>query len=139
MTSVNLYQDKTITANTLYTLSVDVNVQNWAGGGKGWNAELLLFTGSYASPTLLGTGALSGTIADAGGESGWQSATASFSSGNSPTGNVWIGLQRGAASQTEYTYMWFDNVVLNATAVPEPAALTLLGLGGLVLLRRRRR
>jgi len=33
----------------------------------------------------------------------------------------------------------FDNIVLNGTATPEPASLSLLGLGGLALLRRSRR
>ena len=32
----------------------------------------------------------------------------------------------------------FDNITISGTAVPEPASLGLLGLGGLSLLRRRR-
>jgi hypothetical protein len=33
----------------------------------------------------------------------------------------------------------FDNIALNGTATPEPASLTLIGLGGVVLLRRSRK
>ena len=37
-----------------------------------------------------------------------------------------------------YTYAMFDNIVLTAADVPEPATLTLLGLGSVLFFRRRK-
>lgn len=44
----------------------------------------------------------------------------------------------GSAAEGGDNDIWFDNFTADASPVPEPGSLALIGLGGLALLRRRR-
>ncbi len=45
----------------------------------------------------------------------------------------------GQGGFTTQRYLGFDDLIVNATAVPEPSSTALLGLGGLALMLRRRK
>ena len=63
--------------------------------------------------------------------------TASFAAGyNLGAGSYTLQLSSDSAANLRGTAV--DNIVLSSAAVPEPASLGLLGLGGIALLRRRR-
>ena len=118
-----------ITVGTTYTLTVDVfQTDN--------------FTGSEATISLYGSDAGFGTalVENAGiappqnGTLFDQTVMFTATAGQATGQTLGIALTGSGGTQVR-----FDNVRLDATAVPEPGAMALLGLGGLGFLTRRRR
>ena len=83
------------------------------------------FTVNWAAPVLLASGTFSGSVGQlhVGASSGGAVGFSLLDDGWSGPGNQFAA----------------DNVVAGAVAVPEPATMTALALGGLALLRRRRK
>lgn len=111
----------TLTAGTTYTLSFDI-----AGNRRGAGTE----TGTVS----LGTSSLNYSLADSSGAAPYQTLSLDFTPG--ATASYALSFANfGGDNQGAI----LDNVTLTA-AVPEPAsaALMLLGLGGVMLLKRRR-
>ena len=114
-----IYQilDETFIQGETYTLSVWVG-QPWEGYASGW---WLYFTGEDYTNNLIETS----------GEAplDWQQVSLSYTATAADAGNR-IGIK-----------MWGDEEVAfdDVTLVPEPSTMLLLGLGGLTLLRRKRR
>lgn len=129
----DIWQDLSVTfqANTLYTL--DVAVGNRAGqSGAGNLSTYSLFDATGASWATANYDAFAnvgaGTFADA------------------PSLTFDTSLNPGAVGQTIRIQLegegpgrsHFDNIRLDAAPIPEPSGFALLGLGGLLLMRRRR-
>jgi hypothetical protein len=125
----------TLQADTSYTLTVAVGwradlpgfgfptfpgygIELWAGGTKLTSTYSTNQGGTGASPT--------------GGQ--WIDVIATYTSPASVTADALQIRLIGYDIQTNY-----DNVRLDGTLIPEPSAAALLGLGGLLMLRRRRR
>ncbi|NWK56231.1 DUF642 domain-containing protein [Verrucomicrobiaceae bacterium N1E253] len=70
------------------------------------------------------------------GQDTWQQQTVSFTADSASTSLSFI---ENASSQTSSADVFVDTIVLSVTSVPEPSATTLLGLGGLALILRRKK
>ena len=114
-----IYQilDETFTADVTYTLSVWVG-QPWGGYASGWS---LYFTGEDYTNNLIETSGTAGLS--------WGQVSLDYTATAADAGNR-IGIKMWSNEEVA-----FDDVGL----IPEPATLSLLALGGLALLRRRRK
>lgn len=128
---------ETLQANTTYTLTVAIGDRapvagiNPAAGAPG-TPEVNLGYGSTGGDNILLT--LEANTQPVQVDGGWVEWSGTFTTGATPVGE-------GQVLRIELTngtnVGWFDNVRLDASPVPEPGSLALLGLGGLALLRRR--
>jgi hypothetical protein len=113
-----------------YNLSIDVGNRFATAFDAGSTPVIEL----YAGATLLGTATGTKPAANS-----WQTWTLNYvAPASPPTGQLEIRLSYNALSTSTTNQVQFDNVSL--TAVPEPtsiASLGILGLGGLLLRRRR--
>jgi len=124
----------TLQADTIYTLTVGVGYRKDLPGlgfsNKGYGIELWAgttkLTSTYSTLQPGGTGALPNSDQ-------WIDVVATYTSPASVTEDALEIRLIGYGIQTNY-----DNVRLNGTLIPEPSAAALLGLGGLLMLRRRR-
>lgn len=122
--------------DTTYTLTVAIGYRNDAppNSQPTWSPGILsLWNGTDHTGTLLGS-----TSGLPGAPNSWQDFTVSFTTGASVSGDLTIGLSVLNAQSIQAS---FDNVRLDAVAVPEPETYGIVMtamLGGLVLLRRRR-
>lgn len=89
------------------------------------------FSTTVASGSLTGTGAWNSISMDLTGVLGLQNIT------SATTFRVYIWGSSGASADAQITR--FDNIELNALAVPEPGTYALLSLAGIVVLLRRQR
>ncbi|HEY0007161.1 MAG TPA: PEP-CTERM sorting domain-containing protein [Tepidisphaeraceae bacterium] len=111
----------------MFTSSVYINTRTGNGTGRGlFNANGTLITGSDAPTTLASLVSILGTDAFIGGLSVGVGSSAGA-------------LYTGYADDVQIAFGQANDTTFNFTTVPEPAALTALGLGGLALLRRRNR
>ena len=114
---------------------------NQAGDGTGYAAAVQIGTNWFVHDTVF-VGFLNATALANG--SNWKSlnfATLTVSGVSSalPAGNpTGFGLFTTRAVADGSSFETFDNFVVNATAIPEPASIAAVGLSMLILLRRQR-
>jgi len=127
----------TIANNTTYTLTAAVGQEalTGAGGRAGFSAGIELLAGGVTIPagSRFGITVVPGTFQDF---------SVSFTTGaNDPLAGqaLTVRLSQAGAAANQFPAPSFDNVRLDATVVPEPTAVALLGACGLGLLARRRR
>ncbi len=129
----NRYFEFTLTPGTGYTFaSLDTLVFDWARGGDQGTRGIYAYvsTDGFATSTKIGQQVnSSGTAWNIG-----QSYNIGLTNVTGPVVFRFYSRAEGADNRD----MRFDNIVVNGTLIPEPASLALMGIGGLLMLSRRR-
>ena len=134
-------------ANRLYTRTGDhgnlnvLTMMVMSSGGSGTNADIQWYTDGSATGTTYAQNALNATVTNSNhlvlGESGF-GGTAGANGTNMQL--HFIEILDEAVDQTWVTNRWIGGAPARGLDyIPEPATMALLGLGGLMVLRRRRR
>jgi len=118
----------TLAANATYTLMANVG-DRAAYSGPG-NPSVRLGTGSTVGANLLTPDT---SYTPAAPDGGWTTWTITYTTGAAPAG---LGNPLRIDLRATSKAGWFDNLSLDF--VPEPASLALLGVAGLLVLRRRK-
>ena len=119
-----------IVVGTVYELKIDLNADQ--ANFPNIESTVIRLYGSDA-----GTGTALAEITPNGpATSVWTEQTVAFTATAGQATGQTLGVYFGVTSGTQVEW---DNLRLTATPVPEPTAAALLGLGGLALLRRRRK
>lgn len=130
-----IYQDtgEVIAAGMTYELTIDWNPDQ-APFPNQETVVIRLYGSAAGFGTALGTAeaTLLGPADNSGDNSIWTTSSVSFTATGAEAGQT-LGVAFGVTGGTQSEW---DNVRL--TAVPEPGSLALLGLGGLLVVRRRR-
>lgn len=126
-----LYQAAwTIEDNTIYTLTVDMSTSANYAPAYAWS-WIGLFANDHGNNLALNQ------LGDPAGNNTeiLTDQFSEFSVSWDSTGSSWVGQTLLINLQSDRVF--YDNVRLDATLVPEPATISLLGLSGLALLRKR--
>jgi hypothetical protein len=118
--------------NMIYTVTVDLAAHNAVSPGFAWS-DIQLYAGNDHSNLLI-----SERFGDpAGGNTEIPTDSfASFSITWDSSGTSFVG--QALKLNFNSDRVWYDNVRVDATPVPEPATMGLLAIGGLVMLRKRK-
>lgn len=132
---VNIFQDIGILLpDTTYTLTVAIGQRLDRVNGS---ATIGLINAASGNANPWGTGTLLGSTTGVSSVAGsFQDFVATFTTGSSVTGDLYIGAQYLGNGTIQASV---DNFRLDATPVPEPGTMALAALGGMSLLFWRRR